>query len=190
MGWLEGEMMESWKWIGRYALVLLVAVLLGGAIGELTVFKQTMLGTPKLPAAALTRFLGYGGALVIFWVLGHRTGSQLRHSGGGAAHLGFLMLPLTTLIVLSIGYDIVLPILHPFLSASQKDVYNWVFVLGISASAVWLVVALYQHSEGLIDLLKPARSRAQPSGRQCESCGTALPAGAKFCTACGTAAMG
>jgi hypothetical protein len=190
MGWFEGEMMESWKWIGRYALVLLVAVLLGGAIGELTVFKQTTLGTAKLSAAALSRFLGYGGALVIFWVLGQRTGSQLRRSGGGAAHLGFLMLPLTTLIVLSIGYDIALAILRPFLSSSQKDVYNWVFVLGISAAAVWLVVALYRHSEGLIDVLKPARLRAQQSSKLCESCGAALPAEAKFCTACGKAAVG
>ena len=58
--------MRSWTWIGRYALVLLAAALLGAAISELPVFKQTTLGTPKLPAAALARFLGYGGALVIF----------------------------------------------------------------------------------------------------------------------------
>jgi hypothetical protein len=49
-------------------------------------------------------------------------------------------------IVLSAGYDVVLAILRPFLSAAAKDVYNWIFVLGITECAVWLVVALYQHS--------------------------------------------
>lgn len=180
--------MGSWSWIGRYALVLLVAVLLGAAIGELTVFKQTTLGTPKLPAAALARFLGYGGALVIFWMLGQRAATELRRSGGGAAQLGFLVLPLATLIVLSVGYDIGLAILRPFLGSGHKQVYNWLFVLGISASALWLVLALYQRSEGLIELLKVARAHAQPTGRKCESCGAALPDEAKFCAACGRGA--
>jgi autotransporter translocation and assembly factor TamB len=43
-------MMRSWMWIARYALVLLVALLLGAALAELSVFKQTTLGTPKLTA--------------------------------------------------------------------------------------------------------------------------------------------
>ncbi len=73
--------MRSWTWIGRYALVLLAAVALGAAIGELTVFKTTTLGTPKLSAAAFAKFLGYGGALVVFALLGQRAASQLRASG-------------------------------------------------------------------------------------------------------------
>jgi hypothetical protein len=172
MIWTEGETMRSWTWIGRYALVLLAAALLGAAISELPVFKQTTLGTPKLPAAALARFLGYGGALVIFALLGRRAAGQLRRSENGTARLAFLPLPLTALIVLSVGYDVVLAILHPFFSPAHKDLYNWIFVLGISASAVWLVAALYRHSEGLVELFNPARP--QPPAGSCESCGAAL----------------
>lgn len=164
--------MRSWTWIGRYALVLLAAALLGAAIGELPVFKQTTLGTPKLPAAALARFLGYGGALVIFALLGRRAAGQLRRSENGTARLAFLLLPLTALIVLSVGYDVVLAILHPFFSPAHKDLYNWIFVLGISASAVWLVAALYRHCEGLVELFNPARP--QPPAGSCEFCGAAL----------------
>jgi hypothetical protein len=40
-------MMRSWTWIARYALVLLAALLLGAALAELSVFKQTTLGTPS-----------------------------------------------------------------------------------------------------------------------------------------------
>jgi hypothetical protein len=178
-------MMGSWTWMIRYALVLLAAVLLGTAIAELTVFKQTTLGTPKLPAAALARFLGYGGALVIFWMLGQRLAAELRRAGGGAAQLGFLVLPLATLIVLSAGYDIGLAILRPFLGSTNKNAYNWLFVVGISASALWLVVALYQRSEGLVELLKVARAHAQPAARTCHSCGATLSHEAKLCGACG-----
>lgn len=179
--------MGSWTWIGRSALVLLVALLLGAAIAELTVFKQTTLGTPKLSASALARFLGYGGALIIFWILGRRAALQLRSMEGQGAPVGFLVLPLTTLIVLCAGYDVVLTILRPFLSATAKDVYNWIFVLGITACAIWLVVALYQHAEGVVELLKPVRLRGRPSGRSCAACSATLPGGAKFCAACGKA---
>jgi len=177
--------MRSWTWIGRYALVLVAAALLGAAIGELPVFKQTTLGTPKLPAAALARFLGSGGALVIFALVAQRAASQLRRSEDSMAHLAFLLLPLTGLIVLSLGYDILLAILHPFLGAAHKNLYNWLFVLGISACAVWLVAALYRHSEGLIELL---RAVPRAPAEKCDACGTALHEHARFCAACGSGA--
>jgi len=85
--------------------------------------------------------------------------------------------------VLCVGYDVVLTILRPFLSATAKDVYNWIFVLGITACAIWLVVALYQHAEGVVELLKAVRLR----GRSCPACGATLRGGAKFCAACGKA---
>jgi hypothetical protein len=176
-------MMRSWTWIARYALVLLAALLLGAELAELSVFKQTTLGTPKLTASAAARFLGYSGALIVFWILGRRAALQLRNAGG-CAHLGYLVLPLTTLIVLSAGYDVVLAILRPFLSATAKDVYNWIFVLGITACAVWLVVALYQHAEGMVELLKALQVR-RPS-TNCTSCGATLPKDAKYCALCGT----
>jgi hypothetical protein len=177
--------MRSWIWIGRYALVLVAAALLGVAIGELPVFKQTTLGTPKLPAAALARFLGSGGALVIFALVAQRAAGQLRRSDNGMAHLAFLLLPLAGLIVLSLGYDILLAILHPFLGAAHKNLYNWLFVLGISACAVWLVAALYRHSEGMIELL---RAVLQGPAEKCDACGAALHEHARFCAACGSAA--
>jgi hypothetical protein len=177
--------MRSWSWIGQYAIVLAAAALLGAAIGELPVFKQTTLGTPKLPAAALARFLGYGGALLIFALVGQRAAGQLRQSGNSTAHLAFLLLPLTGLIVLSLGYDVVLAILQPFLGTAHKNLYNWVFVLGISASAVWLVAALYRHSEGLTELIRTVPRRPPLS---CGSCGAAIHEHARFCAACGSAA--
>jgi hypothetical protein len=190
MGSTEGEMMESWKWTARYALVLVAAILLGAAIAELAVFKQTTLGTAKLSAAALARFLGYGGALFILWILGRRTALQLRGSPANRPHAGSLVVPLTTLIVLSIGYDVVLAILRAFLSPLAKDVYNWMFVAAITACAIWVVVALYRHGEGIVELLKAVPWRARPPGTRCESCSAELPRRARFCAGCGKAASG
>ena len=46
-------MHKDWTWLSRYVLVIVVALVLGGAIGEFSLFKQSTLGTPKLTASAL-----------------------------------------------------------------------------------------------------------------------------------------
>ncbi len=181
--------MQSWKWIARYAVVLVVTLLLGAAIAELSVFRQTTLGTPRLPASALARFLGYGGALIVFWILARRIALQLR-SSEHVRPVGLLMLPLASLIVLCAGYDAVLAILRPFLSAPNKDVYNWMFVLSITACAIWLVASLYRRAEEIVDLLKTLRWSARTPGSTCQFCSTALPGHARFCAGCGKAVAG
>jgi len=179
-------MTENWTWVGRYVLVLVIALVLGGVIGELELFKQTVLGTPKLTAAMLARFLGYGGALVLFWLMAKRAAGQFRDQGGKTAFLSFIVLPLATLVVATIAYSVLLIVLKPFLDPGLRNLYNWLFVLGITVSALWLVVALFHHSEPFIEVFK---SGAAKSGAKqaCKKCGAPVPAGAKFCTACGAA---
>jgi len=180
--------MRSWTWTARYAVVLLAAALLGAGIGELEVFKETALGTRKLHAAELATFLGYGGALVIVALIARRAVTQLRGSGSGAAHLASILPALAALLILSAGYHVVLTVLDPFLSSAQRNVYNWGFVLGISGSAVWLIVALYRHSEGLAALFEPIRPQGKTGPTACASCGAALHEHAKFCSSCGKTA--
>ena len=177
--------MGSWNWIGRYALVLLAAVALGAGLGELAVFKQTLLGSSKLSAAMLARLTGYGAALVILVLLGQRGAKQLQDAGNAVSHAGYLVLPVTLLIVSSAAYDVVLGALRPFLSNAQKEAFNWAFVLGISACAVWLVVQLNRHAEGLLEALRGLRTRRAAG---CATCGAEIRADAKFCAACGAQA--
>lgn len=178
--------MRSWNWTARYAAVLVGAVLLGAALGELAVFKQTTLGTPKLSAAGVVRFSGLGGALTVFWLLGRRAAIQLRENDRARA-LAFLTLPLVTLLVACTAYDVVLMILRPFLSSSAKDIYNWVFVSGITACAVWLVAALYRHAEELIEQLQGVRRRESKAIATCRFCNAVLSPSAPFCAGCGKA---
>src|SRR6266566_10093362 len=144
--------MKNWKWIGKYLVVIVIALVLGFGIGEMTLFKHATFGTPKLTAAGLVKFIGFGGALFLVSLLGHRSALQLRVSGGKVSFLGFILVPLATLIIVIGSYFILLMVLKPFLGPSPLNIYNWCFVLGITASAVWLVTALFQHSDPLMEL--------------------------------------
>lgn len=181
-------MHKDWGWISRYVLVIVVALVLGGIIGELPLFKQTTLGTPKLNASALVQFLGYGGALLLLWLLGRKASEQLRGQPR-TAFLSYIILPLITLIVVAAAYSVLLTILRPFLDAGPRNIYNWIFVLGITASALWLAIASFQHSDPLADLFKSDRAAPATDAvtQNCTACGAGLVAGANFCQVCGTA---
>jgi hypothetical protein len=181
-------MHKDWGWISRYVLVIVVALVLGGIIGELPLFRQTTLGTPKLNASALVQFLGYGGALLLLWLLGRKASEQFR-GGARTSFLSYIILPLVTLIVVAAAYSVLLTILRPFLDAGPRNIYNWIFVLGITASALWLAIASFQHSEPLADLFKSERSAAPPGVPvvNCKACGAELAAGGNFCQVCGAA---
>jgi hypothetical protein len=181
-------MHKDWGWISRYVLVIVVALVLGGIIGELPLFRQTTLGTPKLNASALVQFLGYGGALLLLWLLGRKASEQFRGSQR-TTFLSYIILPLVTLVVVAAAYSVLLTILRPFLEAGPRNIYNWIFVLGITASALWLAIASFQHSEPLADLFKsdsPDAASGVPT-QSCKACGAALAAGANFCQVCGAA---
>jgi hypothetical protein len=59
-----------------------------------------------------------------------------------------------TLIVVAAACTVLLTVLRPFLDAGLKNTYNRVFVLGITGSALWLAVALFHHSDPLVDLFR------------------------------------
>lgn len=44
-------------------------------------------------------------------------------------------------------------VLRPFFDAGLQNIYNRLFVLGITVSALWVVTARFHHSEPLMDLL-------------------------------------
>lgn len=181
-------MTQKWTWTGRYVLAAVTALVLGGVIGEMSLFKQATLGTPKLTAASLVTVMGYGAALGLLWLLSHRAAHQLRTGGGRTAFLGLLLIPLATLIIVSSTYGVALVILKPFLDAGLRNTYNWLFVLAITVSAIWFIVALFHHSEPLMALFKSAGASAGAAKPHCRGCTAPLVEGAKFCYACGSGA--
>ena len=75
-------MNNSAAWWIRYLLVIVVTLVLGTALGELGFFQKTSIDVLKLNAANLVRFLGYGTALALLWLLARRAGQVLKAHGG------------------------------------------------------------------------------------------------------------
>ena len=193
---VEGSVQKNWTWVWRYTLVIVVVLVIGGAIGEFELFRETTLGTAKLTASTLVRFLCYGASLFLFWLMGLGTAAQLREGGGSRASLSYILTPLATLIAVACAHPVVLLVLRPLLDAQARNIYNWVFIVGILASAMWLILALLRYSDPILEMMKSTklppgplfarRADASPgSGPTCTKCGATLAAGAKFCSSCG-----
>ena len=168
--------MKQWGWVIQYGVAMLLAVLLGAILGSFPLFHQTALGETKLKASHLVEFIGYGGALLMFWLLARRLAAHIPQ-GTPVSILRHVIVPLATLIVTSAGYQVLLLIGAPFLGKTGKTIYNWLFVIGIGGSALWLVAAWFRHSESLTD--------TSETSSRCPECGASIAVGVKFCNACG-----
>jgi hypothetical protein len=50
----------------------------------------------------------------------------------------------TTLVIVGLAYEVLLYACEPFLGKSGKDVYNWIFVVGLIACCIWLIATWLQ----------------------------------------------
>lgn len=161
----ETQINEGWNWIGRYIAVIVIALILAAAIGSMELFIKTSVFGGKLNAAHLVRFLGYGAALAAFWMLGQRSTIALQQHGGRWSFMQHLILPVVSLIVVSIAYTVALLILSPMMNAALHNIYNWVFIIAILACAVWVVMAVLGQSASLTSALTSAAGRFGSSGK-------------------------
>ncbi len=175
----------NWNWVGRYVAVIVLALVLGAAIGGMPLFAKTFLVSGKLNAAQVVRFLGYGTALVVFWILGQRLTMALRQQQGGRwAVMQSLILPIVTLIVVSALYSVILLVMGPLLGSTLQKIYDWLFILAIIACAIWLIMAVLGQADALTEALTGnAQGAKQPV--VCGACGASNDAGATHCGQCG-----
>lgn len=172
---------KNWNWIGRYIAVIVVSLILGAALGSMSLFEKTFLISSKLSAAQMIRFLGYGTSLVSFWMLGQQLTAVLRKHAGRWSVLQNLVLPLVTLIVVSAMYSVLLLVLAPLLDASLNKIYNWTFILAIVSCAIWLIMAVLGQSDALTE----AFIGKTETSLVCTSCGADNQADAAHCIRCG-----
>jgi hypothetical protein len=145
--------MNKLIWMGKFLIVIAVVLVLGEVLGSLGLFKSATLGTPKVTAGSLARFIAHAGALVLLLLLGKRLAQQLVVTGGGMAQLAQPVMALVTLIVTASAYVVLIKFSAPFLGSGIKLMLDWTFILGILAAAVWLVWALYQNSEAVMQAI-------------------------------------
>ena len=175
----------NWNWVGRFVAVIVLALVLGAAIGGMPLFAKTFLVSGKLNAAQVVRFLGYGTALVVFWILGQRLTMALRQQQGSRwAVMQSLILPIVTLIVVSALYSVILLVLGPLLVGALQKIYDWVFILAIIACAIWLIMAVLGQADALTEALAGSAHGAKQLA-VCASCGAGSDTGATHCGQCG-----
>ena len=152
-------MSERWKWIVRYLVVIVLAVVLAAALGEMELFKTTKIGRTGLNAARIVEFLGYGGGLLVFWLLAQRAAALLPSEDRYWGPLKSIALPLATLLVVAAGQAVALLLLGPLMSRSWHEAYNWAAIAAIVLSAAWLLISLFTGSSSLAPLFGNARAR-------------------------------
>lgn len=178
----------NWNWVGRYVAVIVLALVLGAAIGGMPLFAKTFLVSGKLNAAQVVRFLGYGTALIVFWILGQRLTMALRQQQGSRwTALQSLILPIVTLVVVSALYSVILLVIGSLLGGTLQKIYDWMFILAIIACAIWLIMAVLGQADALTEALAGSVRRAERPGQAvvCASCGASNDAGATHCGKCG-----
>lgn len=181
--------MKAWAWAGQYIIAMALALMLAAILGSIQLFAKTNIGATGVTASNAVRFLGYGGALLLLWLLAHTAAMQIPEDGKGRSFVRHVIEPLATLIVVIVGYKVLLLLIGPFLGKTGTAVYNRVVVFGIVAAAVWLVWAGYRSSASLMEAiaaLRPPRSSTPLTPRAaCPQCGATASAGMKFCSQCG-----
>lgn len=178
----------NWNWAGRYVAVIVVALVLAAVIGEMPLFGKTFLVSGKLNAAQVVRFLGYGTALIVFWIFGQRLTMVLRQQQGSRWAASYnLILPVVTLIVVSALYSVILLVMRPLMDVTLQRIYDWMFILAIIACAIWLIMALLGQSDALTEALIGTVRKTELPGQTiaCASCGASNDAGATHCGKCG-----
>ena len=150
-------MKERWVWLLRYVVVIVLALVLAAALGEMELFKATKLGKTGLNAARLVQFLSYGGALAVLWLMAQQAAALLPSDDQRWNVLKSILVPLATLIVVASGQAVLLLVLGPLMSKVWQQAYNWVAIGGIIAAAVWLVAALFTGSASLAPLFGAGR---------------------------------
>ncbi len=155
-------MSERWSWTIRYAIVIAAALMLAAAFGEMALFKTTRFGKTGLTAARLVQFLGYGGALLVLWMLADRAARMMPGNDPRWNVLKNTLVPLTTLIVISAGQAVLLLLVGPLMNKAWQQIYSWVSVSAIILSAAWLLAAVLTGSSSLAPLFGGRVARRQP----------------------------
>ena len=191
--------MNRWAWLARYAVAAVLALVLAGLLGGSQLFRNARLAGHGPTAADLVRFFGDGVALLLLWLAADRAARTIPEDGGERSLVRHALLPLATLIVLALAYPVPLLLVGPVLTEPSLMVYRWLFVLGITAAGVWLVLTVSRDAGALGPTLSRLATRleerrggqrealavrSKPAVR-CPTCGELLPPGEVTCARCG-----
>jgi hypothetical protein len=151
--------MTARKWMMEYGVAMILAVLCAVILGHLPLFREATMG--KLHASDFVQFIGYGGAIVLAWFGARQLAADPPEDWKWLAPYRVLILPVTTLVIVGLAYDVLLYACEPFLSKSGKETYNWIFVVTLIACCAWLIVTWVQKCAPQVAAMESRRLRKQ-----------------------------
>jgi hypothetical protein len=119
-----------------------LAALFAAILGQVPLFRETMVG--KFRASNLVQFIGYSAALVTILLGARQIAADRSEDWKWLGPFRELVLPVATLVVVALAYNVLLLVLGPLLGRDGKPVYNWAFVIGIVAASGWVVLTWAQ----------------------------------------------
>ena len=138
---------------------MILAVLCAVILGHLPLFREATMG--KLHASDFVQFIGYGGAIVLAWFGARELAAEPPEDWKWLVPYRVLILPVTTLVIVGLAYDVLLYACEPFLSKAGKETYNWVFVVALIACCAWLIVTWVQKCAPQVAAMESRRLRKQ-----------------------------
>ncbi len=151
--------MKAREWIMEYGVAMILAVLCAVILGHLQLFRGATIG--KLHASDLVQFIGYGGAMVLAWFGARQLAAEPPDDWKWLMPYRALVLPVMTLTMVGLAYGVLLYACEPFLDKSGKEIYNWIFVIGIIAACAWLIVTWVQKCAPQVASIDSRRLRKQ-----------------------------
>jgi len=134
--------MVTKRWMLQYGVAVVLATVFAAVLGHIPLFRETMIG--KFRASNLVQFIGYGAALTTILIGARQIATDRSDAWKWLGPFRALVLPASTLVVLTLAYNVVLLVLGPLLGKGGKPAYNWTFVLGTVAASGWVILTWVQ----------------------------------------------
>ena len=149
--------MKARRWLMEYGVAMGLAFLLAVILGQVSLFRETTVG--RLHASDLVQFLGYSGALVIAWFGARELAKNPPEEWKWLAPFQGMILPIATLLAVSVCYGVMLYALEPFLGKIGRTAYNWIFITAIVASSGWVILSWLKKCAPLVAAMDARKLR-------------------------------
>jgi hypothetical protein len=151
--------MNARNWMMQYGVAMVLAFVFAAVLGHIPLFRETMIG--RLHASDMVQFIGYGGALVMAWFGAKSLAAEPSEDWKWLMPYQALILPVTTLAIAAIAYNVLLYVCDPFLGKAGKGIYNWMFIIGIVATSAWLIATWVRKCAPQVAAVESRRLRKQ-----------------------------
>ncbi len=172
----------------QFLLAIITLLIIGKLLTLVPVMNRLHLaGTYK--AAELVWFSAELSALVIFYFFARAIIAATPNNGNILSFLRTIAEPLTILIIVILGQELLWQLLEPFVRAPGKKVYFSVAIISILAISIWLIVRAYHSAFYLVAVSEKIAkhiSQFMPHlDTTCTACGHKVKSNALFCSHCG-----